>query len=228
MAYDADRSLTRAGWLIALLVLTGGCVSIEAPWEVVVDQLPEPERTGVYHKVKKGETLWRIAKTYNVSIADIIRVNNIPKAATIEKDQLVFIPGVVAVKDVVLETDDSQNEFIWPVQGKVIRYFHERNGEQVSQGIDIKTREGAEVRAARMGRVVFADHLSGYGFTVILDHNDGFHSVYARNAKLLVKLDDYALKDTAIARAGRGSNLAYLHFEIRKNAIEDNPLFYLP
>ena len=213
---------------MALLVLAGGCVSIETPREVTVDRLSEPERMGVYHKVKKGQTLWRIAKTYNVSIDDIIRVNNIPKAATIEKDQLVFVPGVVSVKEVVLETEDSQNEFNWPVQGKIIRYFHERNGEQVSKGIDITTQEGAEVRAARAGRVVFADQLKGYGFTVILDHNDGFHSVYARNANLLVKLDDYALKDTAIARVGRSSSLAYLHFEIRKNAIEENPLFYLP
>ena len=228
MTYKLDRRVLRAGWLIVLLVLAGGCVSIDSQREVGVGHLPEPERVGVYHKVKKSETLWRIAKTYNVSIGDIIRVNNIPKAAKIEKDQLVFIPGVVSVKEVVAETDDSQNEFIWPVQGKVIRYFHERNGEQVSKGIDIRAQEGTEVKAARTGRVVFADYLSGYGFTVILDHSDGFHSVYARNSKLLVKLDDYALKDTAIAQVGRSSNLAYLHFEIRKNAIEDNPLFYLP
>lgn len=228
MAYNVDKNLVRTGWLIVLLMLAGGCVSIETPREVVVEHLPEPERTGVYHKVKKGETLWRIAKTYNVSIGDIIRVNNIPKAATIERNQLVFIPGVVSVKEVVTAADDSQNEFIWPVQGKVIKYFHERNGEQVSKGIDIKTQEGTEVKAARAGRVVFADYLSGYGFTVILDHNDGFHSVYARNAKLLVKLDEYAIKDMSIAQVGRSSDLACLHFEIRKNAIEDNPLFYLP
>ena len=84
------------------------------------------------------------------------------------------------------------------------------------------------VKAARTGRVVFADYLSGYGYTVILDHLDGLYSVYARNSKLLVKLGELVLRNRNIAQIGRSGNLAYLHFQIRKKSIEDNPLYYLP
>jgi len=122
----------------------------------------------------------------------------------------------------------SKNDFIWPIKGKVIRYFHERYGNVVNKGIGIKARVGDEVKAARTGRVVFADYLSGYGYTVILDHSDGFHSVYANNSKLFVKLGELVLKNTALARVGYNRNLAYVHFQIRKKSIEDNPLYYLP
>ena len=92
----------------------------------------------------------------------------------------------------------------------------------------ILVKEGDMVKAARTGRVVFADYLSGYGYTVILDHSDGLYSVYAKNSKLLVKLGESVLRSKDIARVGRSGSLAYLHFQIRKKSIEDNPLYYLP
>ena len=205
-----------------------GCISLQTQEEIAVTKSPAPIRQGIYHKVKKGETLWRIAETYDVSVSNIARVNNIPKAAKIEKNQLVFIPGARKVLDIILDAGHSQNDFIWPIKGKVIKYFHERYGNAVNKGIGIKARVGDEVKAARTGRVVFADYLSGYGYTVILDHSDGFHSVYANNSKLFVKLGELVLKNTALARVGHNRNLAYVHFQIRKKSIEDNPLYYLP
>ena len=224
-----DRSkLFFLGLFSVLVVFNAGCVTLETQEEISIRDFPEIKRKGVYHKVKKGETLWRIAKTYNVPIKDIIRANNIPKTAKIEKNQLVFIPGVDTVKEIFLDVDKAQNEFIWPIKGKVIRYFHHRQGGRVNKGIDIRAQEGDMVKAARTGRVVFADYLSGYGYTVILDHLDGLYSIYAKNSKLLVKLGELVLRNGDIAQVGRSSNLAYLHFQIRKKSIEDNPLYYLP
>lgn len=209
-------------------MFTTGCVSLRTQRDIDVKIPSETLKQGVYHKVNKRETLWRIAKTYNVSVNEIVRANNIPKAAKIEKNQLVFIPGVKTVEEINLDTDESQDDFVWPIRGKVIKYFHEHYGNQISKGIDIKARVGDEVKAARTGRVVFADYLSGYGYTVILDHSDGYHSVYAQNSKLLVKLDELVFKNGAIARVGHSNHLTYLHFQIRKKSIEDNPLYYLP
>ncbi len=208
--------------------MTAGCVTLETQEEIAVRDFPEISRKGVYHKVNTGETLWRIAKTYNVSIKNITRANSIPAAAKIEKNQLIFIPGANAVKEIILDVDKAQNEFIWPIKGRVIKYFHARQDGRINKGIDIRAQEGDMVKAARTGRVVFADHLSGYGYTVILDHLDGLYSVYAKNSKLLVKLDQLVLRSTNIAQVGRSDNLAYLHFQIRKKSIEDNPLYYLP
>ena len=216
------------GLLSSGLVFTSGCVSMQTQEEIPIREVVRPERKGIYHKVKKGETLWRIAKSYNVPIKDIIRTNNIPKAAKIERNQLVFIPEVDTVVEIFQDVDKAQNEFIWPVKGRVIRYFHQRQEGRVNKGIDIRAQEGDMVKAARTGRVVFADYLSGYGYTVILDHLDGLYSVYAKNSKLLVKLGELALRNRDIAQVGRSSDLAYLHFQIRKKSIEDNPLYYLP
>ena len=211
-----------------MLFATNGCVALRTQEEISVKKTSQSAGQGIYHKVKKGETLWRIAKTYDVAVNDIIKVNNMPKEAKIESNQLVFIPGANAVEEVVLDADSAQNEFIWPIEGKVIKYFHEGYGDQVNKGIDIEAHVGDQVKAARTGRVVFADYLSGYGHTVILDHLDGFHSIYAMNSKLLVSLGELVLRSRAIAEVVHSSNLAYLHFEIRKKTLEDNPLYYLP
>lgn len=209
-------------------MLMTGCVSLQIQEEIAIQERVKPARQGIYHKVKKGETLWRIAQSYGVSVNDLARSNSIPKAAKIEKDQLVFVEGAIKVLDIALGADHSSNEFIWPIKGKVIQHYHERYGNAINKGIGIKARVGDQVKASRTGRVVFSDYLSGYGYTVILDHSDGFHTVYANNSKLFVKLGELVLKNSVLARVGHNRNLAYLHFQIRKKSIEDNPLYYLP
>lgn len=217
----------------AVLALTG-CATARRP--VIMTEPVSPtgivkpvEKKGVQHKVHKGETLWRIAKTYQVSVEDIIRSNGIPNAASIEENQLIFIPGAAAVRDVVvLSSTDKDADYLWPVKGKVIAYFQDRRGAAVNAGIDIKAVEGEIVKAARDGRVVFADHLAGYGQTLILDHSDGFFTVYAHNARLIVQLGDQVARGEKIAQVARDGSLAYLHFEVRKGERPSNPLHYLP
>jgi len=142
------------GFLGVFLFFAPGCVTLETQEEISITdtQIPRPSRErerGVYHKVKEGETLWRIAKTYDMAIVEITRINNIPKAAKIERNQLLFIPGVNVVREIILDTDDSQAEFIWPIKGTVIKYFHQRqkNGG-IHKGISIQAQAGDTVRAA--------------------------------------------------------------------------------
>ncbi len=190
-------------------------------------EMTEPEHVGVYHKVHKGETIWRIAKAYNISINDIVSANHIPNVAQVEENQLLFIPGALAVKEIPQETDDT-NDFIWPINGKIVSYFHDRDGHQINKGVNIQGKEGAFVKAARRGEVVFADYLTGYGHVIIVDHKDGFYTVYAQNEKLLVKLGDHIRQGEQIAQLGNQKDLTYLNFQVRKNGIEDNPFYYLP
>ncbi len=194
--------------------------------EVSIDSV-QSHKLGVYHKIKPKETIWRIAKTYNVSVDDLVKANKISDISKIENGQALLIPGVKNHKNIILDDEGSQKEFIWPIKGKVIRYFKQHYRGQFNKGIDIQAHEGDLVKASRTGRVVFADYLTGYAYTVILDHSDGFYSVYARNAQLLIKVGDLVLKNNDIARVGKIGNMAYLHFEIRRNAVADNPLYYL-
>ena len=220
-------------FLSAAIFLTG-CASAKSPSSITpgANVLPAPISTpgaapvGIYHKVKLGETVWRIARMYQVTIDEIIQSNKIPNAAQIEKDQLIFIPGGTEYK---AAADSNQKEFIWPVEGrKILAYFGQPKNNYISKGIDIETKEGQIVRASREGKVVLADYLNGVGYTVILDHQDGFSTVYTHNATLLAKTGDKVAKGDSLAYAATTGKNSYVHFQIRKNAVVDNPLYYLP
>jgi len=221
--------MSRRFGLMCLAAFLSGCATtVEDPSSLLSQQIP-----GIYHKVQSGETLWRVAKTYGVGMDEILKTNRIPNIAYIEKGQLIFIPGADEVKTVapaqtaLPETRDD-GEFIWPVDGRVTQYFGARNGSQKSRGIGIQPMAGAFVKAARRGKVVFSDYLTGYAFTVILDHRDGFYSVYSNNKSLLVKLGEEVGKGHQVAVVGERRRQPYLHFEIRKQGRASNPLYYLP
>ena len=222
-------SCPKTFFVLIACILMAGCAA-PAP-KKPAEQIPlAPAQKGIYHKVKTGETLWRIAKAYNVSIAEIVNANKIPDVAKIEKDQLVFIPGASAEQQAEAASGITPRaaSFIWPIKGKVISYYGDRKDAWINRGVDIETAPGEKISAARDGKVVFADFLNGYKHTVILDHGDNFFTVYAQNDKLLVKLGDRVLQGDTIAECGKSGELAFLHFEIRKNSAADNPLYYLP
>jgi murein DD-endopeptidase MepM/ murein hydrolase activator NlpD len=221
-------------FFVSLVGFLAGCGTTEeykpmpsVPAEAAAPSVP---KAGVYHKVTSGQTLWQIAEGYGVSITDIINSNNIPNGSALEVGQLLFIPGAKEPKDISEHiVDNNKNEFIWPIKGKVVVYFDDPIGvSTVSHGIDIQAQAGDSVHAVREGDVVLADYMSGYGQTVMIDHKDGFISVYARNARLLVKLGDHVFKGDVIAEVGQIGGRVVEHFEIRHGSQATNPLYYLP
>ncbi|MBI3601632.1 MAG: peptidoglycan DD-metalloendopeptidase family protein [Candidatus Omnitrophica bacterium] len=207
-----------------------GCATMEyKPLPEAPSQAAE-KKQGIYHKVQKGQTLWYIARTYGVAVEDITEVNNIPNAAAIEVGQLIFVPGAKGVKEMAsaYSPDKNKDEFAWPMKGKILSYFKDHRGEGSNRGIDIEAGDTDTVKASREGQVVLVDYMSGYNQTVMIDHGDGFISVYALNRKLLVKLGDHVYKGEAIAQAGSVTGRGFLHFEIRRGKEATNPLYYLP
>lgn len=197
---------------------------------------------GVYHTVRKGETLYRISKTYKVDIQDVAEINNIKDPTEIKAGRRIFIPGASRVKKVtpyvagrgekepegkiVIEKD----RFSWPVHGVLESAFGPRNGGR-HDGIDISAKEGTPVKAADNGEAVYVNSsLRGYGNIIILKHKDDFYTVYAHNEENLVKSGDSVKKGEVIARVGSTGNAtgAHLHFEVRHGKQVRNPLFFLP
>ncbi len=222
-------------FFVTAIVFSAGCATTEYP---VLPQAPasvkkvEQKPKGIYHKVQKGETLWRVAKFYGLSVEDIITANNIPNIAAIEVGQLILIPGLKEEKEISSVThaatvDENKDEFTWPIKGKVISYFNDHRGEGVNRGVDIETNDGDAIKASREGQVILADYMSEYHQTVMIDHGDGFVSVYAKNRKLLVKTGDHVYKGDPIAEAGSEAGRSFVHFEIRKGKEATNPLYYL-
>jgi len=219
--------------LILLIVVTlAGCAPlpvIKEPKEV----LPAPKRGGVYHKVAKGETLWRISRNYGVDIETIVESNGLSDAQHIKAGQQIFIPTgpVRPVPKVEPSPVYSKEDFIWPVRGRVISYFGEKRDSIPNKGIDIQARDGMTVAASRSGKVIFSeDKVRGFGKTVIIDHGDGIQTVYSHNSEILARVGEDVRQAQPIAKVGstgRGSS-PYLHFEIRKRHKPQNPFYYLP
>lgn len=198
---------------------------------------------GVVHTVGKGETLWRICKTYNADLQEVAEINNIKKPTDIETGQKIFIPGASKVRKVKPYFAPSPNEkekegkiviekdrLIWPVKGTVISAYGVRNGSR-HDGIDIKAEEGTPIKAADSGTVVFSSSsMRGYGNIIIIKHKDEFYTVYAHNKENLVKQGEDVTRGDIIAKVGDTGNASgcHLHFEVRQGKGVRNPLFFLP
>ena len=116
----------------------------------------------------------------------------------------------------------------WPVKGKVIEYFSNR--EQGNKGLNIAGSRGTNIKAAADGKVVYAGNaLRGYGKLVIIKHNDDYLSAYAHNDKILVKEQQLVKGGKIIAKMGDTDAVnVMLHFQIRFRGKSVDPLKYLP
>ncbi|TBW52932.1 peptidase M23 [Marinobacter halodurans] len=119
----------------------------------------------------------------------------------------------------------------WPTRGKVIIGYGEslHNGRLRHNGLLIATQPEAEVKAVHYGRVVFANWLRGFGLLTIIDHGDGYMSLYGRNSSLLKSPGDWVRAGETIAIAGEGGkdSNARLYFEIRHNGKPQDPMRWL-
>ncbi|MEZ5501798.1 MAG: peptidoglycan DD-metalloendopeptidase family protein [Halioglobus sp.] len=121
----------------------------------------------------------------------------------------------------------ARGKMPWPVDGKASNQFdHPRNeGKMRWQGVTIPAREGTTVKAIHHGRVVYADWLRGSGLLLIIDHGDGYMSLYAHNESLLREVGEWVTAGTPIGTVGNtgGQEQPALYFEIRHNGKPTNP-----
>ena len=118
----------------------------------------------------------------------------------------------------------------WPVAGKLSQYFGAtRTADITWTGWLLQAEAGTPVRAIHHGRVVFSDYLRGHGLLVIVDHGDGYMSLYAHNQELLKVPGDWVQAGEPIARVGNsgGQRDHALYFEIRHNGRPTNPKYWL-
>lgn len=114
----------------------------------------------------------------------------------------------------------------WPVQGRVIQAFGaSRDGAPPAQGMYIAAPNGSAVLAVAHGRVVFADWLRGYGLLLIIDHGDGYLSLYGGNETLLRDVGDWVEAGQSVATSGESAARAGagLYFELRHDARPVDP-----
>ncbi len=226
--------------LFDIALLVGSFLFIACCSSTKIVPLPPRLVSGVYHPVGKGETLWRICKTYNVDLQEVAELNSIKDASQIKVGDKLFIPGAKKVRKVQTYKKEppeqkviikqSKGRFSWPVKGRVVAYFGIKKEGTKYDGIDIRAPKGTVVKAADGGKVVYSNKMAGYGNIIILKHEDNYTTVYAHNSINLVKEGSWVRKGAPIAELGNSHNpqaSPTLHFQIRRYNKARNPLFYL-
>lgn len=121
--------------------------------------------------------------------------------------------------------------FAWPLQGRVLETFGEKPGFRKIDGIEIGANENSPFRAAADGQVAYVgDRLPGYGWLVLLRHDDGFITAYAYASQIIVKEGDNVRKGQIIGKVGATgrANSPRLLFQIRSGVAPIDPIVHLP
>ncbi|MFH2069469.1 MAG: LysM peptidoglycan-binding domain-containing M23 family metallopeptidase [Candidatus Omnitrophota bacterium] len=229
----------RLGWLFffILLLLISGC-----SFKFSLNPA-ETAPSGIYHTVQKGETLWRIGQAYGSSVSAIKDANNL-KSDEIKIGQRLLIPHAketkkippfpqpragqppkppVIIKPVPKKTIGTP-VFSWPLSGKILSTTEEAEREKK---IGIEGKPGETIITSRAGQVFFTGETKGYSSTLIVDHLDGFYSVYGGDIEITVHKGERLAKNGIIGKMISTREKPKLFFEIRQGTEPVNPLNYL-
>lgn len=140
----------------------------------------------------------------------------------------------ISIVDRDLSFTFSTPKLMWPFKGKVLRPFGEQKSDVynvsiLNNGIDIEAPIGSEVKAVDNGVIAYADWYQGAGRLVIVDHQNGYFTLYSHNQSLLVAKGDSVKRGQKIALSGDSGSVEEpcLHFEIRRRGNPVNPMDYL-
>jgi len=199
--------------------------------------------SGVSHQVQKGDTIYSIAKTYNAEPQAIVDfpfntfVND--ETFTLAVGQTIIVPDGIPPKQtpstpsafVKRLTPDAgtvaaSGIFIWPASGAISQYF-----SWYHNGIDIANAGAPNILAADSGTVITAgwpDNI-GYGNRVIIDHGNGYKTLYAHLSQIYVVAGQRVRRGDSIGKMGSTgrSTGTHLHFTVIRDGIAVNPLSLL-
>ena len=119
-----------------------------------------------------------------------------------------------------------KRKLTWPIKGKISNSFGSRKqGYLKWKGILLAAPVGKQVKAIHNGTVLFSDWLKGYGLVTVLDHGEGYMSLYGHNQALLKSVGDRVETGEPIALVGQsgGQSKSGLYFEIRRDGQAVNP-----
>jgi murein DD-endopeptidase MepM/ murein hydrolase activator NlpD len=205
------------------------------------DQIKILPVNGVLHVVKAGDTLSSIAAKYKVTAEVIVGYSgnafkDISDALVVGTE--VVVPGgqkQIVAQQVVTSYNGpapagsakGSGAFLWPTSGSITQKYWSGHA-----AIDIGSWTGAPVKAADGGYVVEAGRgwSSGYGNHVVIDHGNGFRTLYAHLNSIFVSPGESVSKGTQIGTVGNTGNSTgpHLHFEVLYQGVRRNPYSYLP
>lgn len=208
--------------------------SLQIGEELVVPPVP-----GLLHRVTSGDNLHDLASVYGVTPESIAEFNAIADPNSLQVGDLLVVPGGKIQLARAGATSrggrpaatptpaPATGSFRWPTGGTITQYF----GEAGHSGLDIAAGAGSPIYAADSGVVVTALKLNyGYGWHLVVDHQNGYKTLYAHLSAFFVDYGERVGKGETIGAMGSTglSTGPHLHFEVFRNGARVNPLKYLP
>ncbi|MDD3981705.1 MAG: M23 family metallopeptidase [Spirochaetales bacterium] len=190
-----------------------------------------PNMDGVSHKVRRGESLSSLSKTYAIDMTRIVDANDL-SSSTIAIGQSLFIPNARLSSASLKQFYGMQ--FQWPARGPISSPFGYRANpftglRTFHSAIDIVVSVGTNIRATIDGRVADTGYNSVFGNYIIIKHDSGYQSLYAHLSKIIVKEGSYIDKGSVIGLSGNTgqSTGPHLHFSLFKNGQALDPIKYI-
>ena len=189
----------------------------------------------VYYTVKKGDTLFNIAKKSGLSLKKIQEINNLNDDSKIYKGmKLKVLSGKydTGSRDIKKYSNSSSETvpdsrkplFLWPLK-KVNGYSRDGKNGVRPIGLIIRGKPGSDVIASENGVVKRVGYMRGYGKYIVVKHGKSYITVYSNLMRVDVKNGDTVLKG---GRIGNISDDMILHFQIDREGKPENPLSLLP
>lgn len=182
----------------------------------------------------------RVARKQALDQIDATLKDQKSRLAALGKDEKALTDLIARLRDIFADIPKTlagaepfavlRGKLQWPLRGRIVeRFGGNAGGGQVSQGVLIAAKDGSEVHAVSHGRVVFADWLRGYGLLMIVDHGDGYLSLYGYNETLLKDVGDWVDAGTVVATSGDsgGRPTPGLYFELRYKGKAIDPTVWL-
>ena len=186
-----------------------------------------------YYWVKKGDSIYGIARKHRIPMARLLRMNGLTPRHTLKIGLRLRLRPLRSNKSRIPPGYRKESVFAWPLKGPITSGFGRRTNpflrSRVSyhKGIDIGAKIGTPFKASSDGVVIRAQRMGGYGNCIFVLHKNDYISVYAHNKKNLVQKGQMIKKGEMIGLVGRTGSATgpHLHFEIRKLKKAINPLY---
>lgn len=199
--------------------------------------------TGVMHTVKRGETVYSIAKKYQTGEQSLIDYpfNSFADDETfaLTAGQELFVPDGIMPKQVVIDTSRylavtvapipgvvGEGNFMWPTSGKISQRY-----SWYHQAVDIASKDSPNIQASQGGTVVTAGWGGGYGNMVVIDHGNGYRTLYGhmKTGTMVVSVGQKVSQGQKLGIMGSTgrSTGPHLHFEVISSSGKLDPLTVL-
>lgn len=182
------------------------------------------------YSVKKGDTLYSIARNHKMVLADLLKLNDI-KDLNNYTLQAGATLKVKVLKTIYTDFDDlPESSFIFPYRGSIVSKYGTDENNLANRGINISGKAGDKVVAADYGIVEYSDNIRGFGKVIIIKHKNGYTTAYAHLSDAKVKAGDIVNKGDYIGNIGDTGmiNKNELYFKISYLGMPIDPLKLLP